>query len=207
MDHTTTEHSYYTGNFQTSEAIYTGGACVPAFTVLQAVVCFGLKHVFWIIYISFLWLLYIVSLQIVSLSSGHSEQVNETTQMFAVYGLSSEFCIDWIGRVQEHRCLASCGEETLMQTHCCQLKKSISGLAIEVRNILGSRGFGKRPEPSNMATVLTSVVLVTGCLLLTWTIILLHSVISDWCHTDELIKPSSKMLEEGNWCLSDHSLC
>lgn len=63
-----------------------------------------------------------------------------------------------------------------MLTHCPQLRKSISGLAIKVMNILGTWDFGKFPEPSNTETLLTSLVLLSGCLLMTWTIFLLHFV-------------------------------
>lgn len=120
--------------------------------------------------------------------------------------LSIEFYIHWIGWVQEHGSLSSLGEETFMQTHWSQLEKSISGLAIEVRNFLGSREFGKR---SNHQTwkLLTSIVLLTGCFLLTWTIIVLHFVTRDWRHADVLIKLSSKVLGKWNRGLSDHSPC
>lgn len=112
----------------------------------------------------------------------------------------------WICWDQEQRCSPCLAEETFVLTHCPQLRKSISGLAIKVMNILGTWNFGKFPDPSNTETLLTSRVLLSGCLLMTWTIFLLHFVTAGWCHMDVLIKLSSTRLEEWNWCLSDHSL-
>lgn len=45
-----------------------------------------------------------------------------------------------------------------MLTPCSQLRKSISGLAIKVMNILGTWDFGKFPDPSSTETMLTSLV-------------------------------------------------
>lgn len=174
MGHTTTERSHCTVvSKQVKKSHWTGRHVFPLLLYCRR---FGLKHAFWVVSISFLQWLYIAFLC-------PPEQVNQNTQMFIVYlltslGLSIEFYIDWIGWVQEHGSLSSLGEETFMQTHWSQLEKSISGLAIEVRNFLGSREFGKR---SNHQTwkLLTSIVLLTGCFLLTWTIILLHFVTRD----------------------------
>lgn len=46
--------SHYHSTSQKSKEICTGGACFVVLITLQAIGCYGLKHVFKIIYMSFL---------------------------------------------------------------------------------------------------------------------------------------------------------
>lgn len=88
--------------------------------------------------------------------------------------LSSEFCIGFGG-------IKNVGAQLLtgQRRHLWEHIASSLGLAVLVMNILGTWDFGKFPEPSNTETMLTSIVLLTGYLLMTWTIILLCFVTTD----------------------------